>query len=93
MAIAADPDPWRAGLRRADLADRATRAKALRELAESTKPDIAPAVDLDLLGTALSEVGEPKAAEEVLRAGRRRFPGDVWLNYDLAQLPGAHSSR
>ncbi len=92
VAIAADPDPWRVGLRRAlDLSDRAARAKALRDLAASTKPEIAPAVDLDLLGTALSEVGEPKAAEEVLRAGRRRFPDDVWLNYDLAHFLEAQS--
>ena len=86
-AIAADPDPWRAGLRRAlDLEDRAAQAKALRDLAATTKPENAPAVDLDLLGTALSEVGEPMAAEDVLRDGRQRFPGDVWLNYDLAHF-------
>jgi len=86
-AIAADPDPWRVGLRRAlDLDDRASRAKALRDVAASTKPETAPAVDLDLLGTALAEVGEPKVAEEVLRDGRRRFPADVWLNYDLAHF-------
>jgi eukaryotic-like serine/threonine-protein kinase len=85
-ANAADPDPWRVSLRRAlDLGDRPARAKALRDLAASTKPEAAPAVDLDLLGTALSEAGDPKAAEEVLRAGRRRFPDDVWLNYDLAR--------
>ena len=88
------PTPGESGLRRAlDLADRASRAKALRDLAASTKPETAPAVDLDLLGTALSEGGEPKAAEEVLRAGRRRFPDDLWLNYDLAQLPGAAITR
>src|SRR5262249_14442006 len=86
-ANAADPDPWRVGLRRAlDLADRSARARALRDLAASTKPETAPAVDLDLLGTALSQVGESKAAEDVLRAGRRKFPSDVWLNYDLAQF-------
>jgi serine/threonine-protein kinase len=94
VANAADPDPWRVGLRRAlDLADRAARAQALRNLAASTQPDTAPAVDLDLLGTALSQAGEPKAAEDVLRAGRRKFPSDVWLNYDLAQLLEAQSRR
>jgi len=83
-ANAADPDPWRVSLRRAlDLADRAARARALRDLAASTKPETAPAVDLDLLGKALYAMGEPKTAEEVLRAGRRRFPDDVWLNFDL----------
>ena len=50
-----------------------------------------PAVNLDLLGTALFEVGESQAAEGVLRAGRRRFPDDVWLNYDLARFLEARS--
>jgi len=82
-----DPDPARVGLRRAlDLPDPASRAKVLRELAASTKQQTAPAADLDLLGKALYEVGESKAAEDVLRAGRRIFPDDVWLNYDLAYL-------
>ena len=86
-AIAADPDAWRAGLRRAlDLADRASRAKLLRDLAASTKLETAPAVDLVLLGTALTEVGESQTAKEVLFGGRRRFPEDLWLNYDLARL-------
>jgi serine/threonine-protein kinase len=94
VANAADPDPWQVGLRRAlDLADRAARAQALCDLAASTKPETAPAVDLDLLGTALSQVGESKAAEDVLRAGRRRFPSDVWLNYDLARFLETHSRR
>ncbi len=86
-ANAADGDTWRVGLRRAlDLADRSSRAKALRDLAASMSRETGPAVDLNLLGTALAAVEEPKAAEEVLRAGRRRFPDDVWLNYDLARL-------
>ncbi len=93
-ATAADFAPWRVGLRQAlDLSDRASRAKVLRDLAASTNPETAPAIDLDLLGTALAEVGEPKTAEEVLRAGRRRFPADVWLNFDLAHLLETQSRR
>ena len=43
-AIAADPDIWRSGLRRAlDLQDRASRAKSLRDLAATTPLDTAPA--------------------------------------------------
>ena len=92
VANAIDPAPWRVGLRRAlDLADRASRGQALRTLAASANLEAMPAVDLDLLGTALSEVGESQAAEGVLRAGRRRFPDDVWLNYDLARFLEARS--
>ena len=46
----------------------------------------AGAVSLDLLGKALSAVGEPSTAETVLRRAQRRHPGDVWVNYDLAQV-------
>jgi hypothetical protein len=74
VANAVDPAPWRVGLRRAlDLADRASRGKALQTLAESTKLETLPAVDLDLLGTALFEVAESEAAEVVLRAARGGF--------------------
>ena len=87
VANAIDPAPWRVGLRHAlDVADRASRGQALRTLATSANLEAMPAVDLDLLGTAMFEVGESRAAEGVLRAGRRRFPDDVWLNYDLARL-------
>jgi serine/threonine-protein kinase len=91
-ANAADPDPWRVGLRKAlDQSDRSSRAGALRDLAKATRPETAEAVDLDQLATALSGVGESSSAEDLLRAGRRRFPGDVWLNYDLARLLEASS--
>ena len=87
VANAIDPAPWRVELRHAlDVADRASRGQALRTLATSANLEAMPAVDLDLLGTALSEVGESQTAEGVFRAGRRRFPDDVWLNYDLARL-------
>jgi eukaryotic-like serine/threonine-protein kinase len=91
-ANAADPDPWRVGLRRAlDLADRPARGKALQTLAASAHRETMPAVDLDLLGTALAEVEQFEAAEAVLRAGQRRFPDSIWLNYDLARLLAARS--
>jgi eukaryotic-like serine/threonine-protein kinase len=94
LANAADPDVWRVSLRNAlDLVDSALRTKALRDLAASTKRETAPAIDLDLLGKALSEVGEREAAEEVLRAGLLRFADDVWLNYDLAGLLKSQSRR
>ena len=86
-ANAADPDPWRVGLRRAlDLADRHVAAERAARLAASTKPETAPAVDLDLLGTALSRSGGVEGGRGRASAGRRRFPDDVWLNYDLAHL-------
>ena len=94
VASAVDPAPWRVSLRRAlDVPDRTSRGKALQTLAASANLEAMPAVDLDLLGTALSEAAESEAAEQVLRAGRRRFPEDVWLNYDLAGLLEVLSRR
>jgi eukaryotic-like serine/threonine-protein kinase len=94
VANVADPDPWRVSLRRAlELGDRESRAKALLALTASTEFQKAPAVNLDLLGAALSEAKDLKAAENVLRAGRQRFPDDVWLNYDLARVLEALSRR
>src|SRR5262249_20665640 len=63
----------------------ADRTAALRRVAEGAHFDDWPAVNLDLLGRALTNAGDPKAAETVFRQGQRRYPGDVWLNYDRAQ--------
>jgi tetratricopeptide (TPR) repeat protein len=86
-ADAADPDPWRVNLRRAfGLADRAVYVKAIRELAASVNSADAPAVNLAFLGSALAWAKETKAAEEIYRVGCRRFPNDLWLNFELARL-------
>jgi eukaryotic-like serine/threonine-protein kinase len=85
-ARSADPDPWRNRLRDAlDAAEGQKRLNTLRELAGSAQADDLPAVSLDLLGMALREAGDPQRAEAVLRRAQRRHPGDVWLNYNLAE--------
>jgi tetratricopeptide (TPR) repeat protein len=42
-------------------------------------------VSLHLLGANLVDLGDPTAAEAVLREAQRLYPGDVWLNYALAR--------
>jgi serine/threonine-protein kinase len=85
VALAADPDPWRNDLRVAlDQPDKSARLTALQALAKTTRFDELGAVSLDLLGSALMKAGDATAAEAVLRAAQRRYPGDVWVNYDLA---------
>jgi serine/threonine-protein kinase len=84
-ARAADPDPWRTGLRNAlDLPEQQERLDALRTLPRSAEFDLLPPVSLVLLGTALSDAGDPQTAESVLRQAQRRHPGDVEINYTLA---------
>jgi serine/threonine-protein kinase len=86
-AQVADPDPWRQQLRAAlALPDKEARLAALRVAARTARLDELGAVSLDLLGTALSAAGDAAAAEKVLRAAQQRHPGDVWVNYDLAQV-------
>ncbi len=90
VANAASPDPWRISLHRAHvLVGPGKAAKALRDLAVLPRLETATAVEIDELGQALVEVLEPKLAEEVFRAGLRRFPDDVWLNYDFAKFLAA----
>ena len=85
LARDADPDPWRGGLRTAlDISDQPKRLDVLRELARAAEIDKLAPVSLNLLGSALLDAGDPQAAEGVLRQGQRRYPGDVWLNYNLA---------
>jgi serine/threonine-protein kinase len=82
VARLADPDPWRQELRAAvggpdreavlGLADRADLARL-------------PVQSLQLLALMLHRTGADRRAEAVLRAALVRFPGDVWLNYALAQ--------
>ena len=83
----ADPDPWRSTLRDAlEIPDRTARRDRLIGLIASIKDEALPPVSIDLLGKALGDVGANAQAESVLRRGRRLYPGDVWLNYDLARV-------
>src|SRR5262249_18982465 len=62
------------------------RLALLKEIAKSARPDELPAASLHLLGANLSSVrGDLQAGETVLREGQRRYPGDVWINLDLAR--------
>ena len=65
--------------------DEAARLAVLRELARSAPGAALPPVSLDMLGAALLASGDTAEAERVLRQAQHNQPGDVWLNYDLAQ--------
>jgi serine/threonine-protein kinase len=84
MARAADPDPWRNRLREAfELEDRDQRSKALVRIATDERIADHAAAGLDLLGRSLFDLDNVSAAEDVLRAGLKRHPRDLWLNHDL----------
>jgi serine/threonine-protein kinase len=87
VARAADPDPWRNDLRTTlVMADEVRRQQVLQTLARTAKLDELGAVSLDLLGTALADVGDRVTAEKVLRRAQIRHAGDVWINSNLADV-------
>jgi serine/threonine-protein kinase len=83
----ADPDSWRGELRAARaLPDTRVRLAALQKLAQTVRLDEAGLIDLYLLGKGLKLAGDSAAAEKVLRAAQQRWPGDLWVNYELARV-------
>ncbi len=93
-ARVADPDPWRIELRIAlDQPDKTARLGRLHALADAAKSEEQGAISLHLLGRALGGAGDVARAESVLRVAQRKYPGDVWVNYDLASVLDYHSRR
>jgi serine/threonine-protein kinase len=86
VARLADPDPWHNRLREViQNSQGPDRLRNLKDLTKSARTDELPAVSLNLLGANLRDLGDPAGAEAVLRNALRRYPSDVWLNYDLAR--------
>ena len=86
-ATSADPDPWRIGLRAAlDLARHANAARRPGALADIREVRRARPVSLDLLGTGPVRPEIWRRPRGCFARPQRRHPGDVWVNFDLAQL-------
>ncbi len=86
LARAADDDDYRDRLR--DLLavdDLKAQAAPLRALAEEPQTDALPAPTAVLLGVALELAGEREATVDLLRRAVARHPGDVWVNFSLAE--------
>jgi eukaryotic-like serine/threonine-protein kinase len=85
IARLADADPWRVRLRAAFAASsRQETLTVLKEIAESAPVNEWPAPSRVLLGSNLSNSGDAAGAEAVLRQALRRYPSDLWINYELA---------
>src|SRR5262249_7738273 len=83
----ADPEPTRDRLRQLwSEPDRKARREPLHALAREADPRRWPPSSLTLLARALDSAGEPAAAADLLGRAQAEHPGDVWVNYDLAQL-------
>jgi tetratricopeptide (TPR) repeat protein len=82
LARAADADALRTQVRQAlETKDQA----AMQVVAREAESDLS-ATTLDLVGRALQDRGASTPALALLREGQRRYPGDFWLNHDLAYV-------
>ena len=64
----------------------AARLARLHGLAEAARPDALGPVSLESLARALEEAADRPAAERLLIAAQRRYPGDAWINFTLGRL-------
>ncbi len=81
----ADPEPYRDRLREVLQAeDRRSTAEALKALAADREAAELPAATAVLLGRTLAGLGQVEPAVDLLRNAVIRHPGDVWVNYFLA---------
>jgi Flp pilus assembly protein TadD len=85
LARAVDRDTWRDALRALDYLQIAGERDQLRELAHTAKVAELPPASAELLGRALWAAGELELATRVLQEAVLLHPGDVWLNYELAE--------
>ena len=83
----ADPDPWRAKPAQPG-ANRTSRPEgpALQALAREANYDELGPGSLALLAYGLKNAGDGALAESVLRKAQRRYPMDVWINYELGKM-------
>ncbi len=96
VAQAADRDPWRGALRdRVEASDRASLTEFRRLADDAQALDAQPATSLVLLALQLKHAArDPDRAERVLRRAWDRFPGDFWVNIELAGVRGVdHDGR
>jgi tetratricopeptide (TPR) repeat protein/serine/threonine protein kinase len=81
LAQAADPNPWRRQLREAV---QQKDTKALAALAASPESLHQPPTSLLTLARAMRAWGDLDSATQVWRRAQRQYPGDFWINFDLA---------
>ncbi len=92
LAQSADPDQWRRQVRQAV---NQKDTKALAALAASPELLRQPPTGILLLARAMQVRGNVEGEIEVRRKAQRQYPGDFWINFELAYtLSGlGHSHR
>jgi tetratricopeptide (TPR) repeat protein len=87
VARALDSDDYRNRLRAVvERPDIRKQGEALRELSHDIQVAELPPASILQLASALREAGDPAAAAALLESAAQRFPDDVWINYNLADV-------
>jgi serine/threonine-protein kinase len=87
VARAADSDAERNRLRAlVERPDIRKQAADLREFSQDHQVVELPPASILQLASALREAGDPEAAVSLLEAAVQRYPDDVWINYNLAEV-------
>jgi tetratricopeptide (TPR) repeat protein len=95
VARAADSDAYRNQLRAlVGHTDIREQRAALRAFSQDRQVAELPPASILQLAAALRQAGDPAAAVALLESAVQRYPGDVWINYDLAEaLAGLPTPR
>jgi eukaryotic-like serine/threonine-protein kinase len=87
VARAADFDAYRNRLRApVERPDIREQGEALRALSQDRQVAELPPASILQLASALREAGDPAAAVALLESAAQRYPGDVWINYNLGEV-------
>ncbi len=87
VARSADSDDFRNRLRAlVERPDIQKQGAALRALSQDRKAAELPPASILQLASALSEAGDQAGAVSLFESAAQRFPADIWINYNLAQL-------
>jgi tetratricopeptide (TPR) repeat protein len=87
VARAADSDADRNRLRAlVERPDVRKQGAALRALSQDRQVAELPPASILQLATALREAGDPETAVSLLESAAQRYPDDVWINYNLAEV-------
>jgi serine/threonine-protein kinase len=94
VARAADSDSDRNRLRaQVERPDIRKQGAALRDLAHDRQVAELPPTSILQLASALREAGEPAEAISLLESAAQRYPDDVWINYNLAEVLAGFPTR
>jgi tetratricopeptide (TPR) repeat protein len=94
VARAADSDAHRNRLRAlVERPDSRKQGAALRALSQDRQVAELPPASILQLASALREAGEHAAAVSLLESAAQRYPDDVWINYNLAEVLASFPAR